>query len=59
MRRCLVVANQTLLGGPLLVGAQECLAAGPGQLHPVVPGSHAAGLEPFPGLTSDVVGEAA
>jgi hypothetical protein len=28
MRRYLVVANQTLLGGPLMARVQECLAAG-------------------------------
>ena len=41
MRRYLVVANQTLLGGPLLARIGECLAAGPCQFHLVVPASHA------------------
>ena len=41
MRRYLVVANQTLLGGPLLAKIGECLAAGPCQFHLVVPASHA------------------
>ncbi len=43
MRRYLVVANQTLLGGPLLARVQQCLAAGPCQFHLVVPASHALG----------------
>jgi len=43
MRRYLVVANQTLLGGPLLGRVQECLAAGPCQFHIVVPATHAPG----------------
>ena len=43
MRRYLVVANQTLLGGPLLARVQQCLAAGPCQFHLVVPASHAPG----------------
>jgi hypothetical protein len=41
MRRYLVVANQTLLGGPLLARIGECLAAGPCQFHLVVPAHHA------------------
>ncbi len=79
MRRYLVVANQTLLGGPLLTRVQGCLAAGPCQFHLVVPASHAGGravwteghdrgvaavrlaegLERFPSLGADVVGEVA
>ena len=43
MRRYLVVANQTLLGDPLLARIRECLAAGPCQFHLVVPASHAPG----------------
>lgn len=43
MRRYLVVANQTLLGDPLLARVTACLAAGPCQFHVVVPASHAPG----------------
>jgi hypothetical protein len=43
MRRYLVVANQTLLGDPLLARVSECVAAGPCQFHIVVPASHAPG----------------
>jgi hypothetical protein len=43
MRRYLVVANQTLLGDPLLGKVAECLGAGPCQFHIVVPASHAPG----------------
>lgn len=43
MRRYLVVANQTLLGDPLLGRIQECLAAGPCQFHLVVPATHVPG----------------
>jgi hypothetical protein len=43
MRRYLVVANQTLLGDPLLVRIKECLAAGPCAFHLVVPATHAPG----------------
>lgn len=43
MRRYLVVANQTLLGDPLLGRVRECLAAGPCQFHVVVPATHAPG----------------
>jgi len=43
MRRYLVVANQTLLGDPLLVRIEECLAKGPCQFHIVVPATHAPG----------------
>jgi hypothetical protein len=43
MRRYLVVANQTLLGDPLLGRIRECLAAGPCQFHLVVPATHAPG----------------
>jgi hypothetical protein len=43
MRRYLVVANQTLLGDPLLARIRECLAAGPSQFHLVVPATHAPG----------------
>jgi hypothetical protein len=43
MRRYLVVANQTLLGDPLLARIHECLAAGPSQFHLVVPATHAPG----------------
>ena len=43
MRRYLIVANQTLLGDPLLGRVKECLAAGPCQFHIVVPATHAPG----------------
>jgi hypothetical protein len=43
MRRYLIVANQTLLGDPLLGRVKECLAAGPCQFHVVVPATHAPG----------------
>jgi len=43
MRRYLVVANQTLLGDPLLGRIRDCLAAGPCQFHLVVPATHAPG----------------
>jgi len=43
MRRYLVVANQTLLGDPLLGRIRECLAAGPCRFHLVVPATHAPG----------------
>lgn len=43
MRRYLIVANQTLLGEPLLDRVRECLAAGPSQFHIVVPATHAPG----------------
>lgn len=43
MRRYLVVANQTLLGDPLLGRIKEILNAGPCQFHLVVPASHAPG----------------
>ncbi len=41
MRRYLVVANQTLLGDPLLVRIRDCLAGGPCHFHLVVPATHA------------------
>lgn len=44
MRRYLIVANQTLLGDPLLDRVRECLAAGPCQFHVVVPATHAPGV---------------
>jgi hypothetical protein len=40
MRRYLVVANQTLLGDPLVSKIRECLAAGPCRFHVVVPATH-------------------
>ena len=40
MRRYLVVANQTLLGEPLLARIRKCLAAGPCHFHLVVPAAH-------------------
>ncbi len=43
MRRYLVVANQTLLGDPLLGRIRECLAGGPCHFHLVVPATHAPG----------------
>lgn len=43
MRRYLIVANQTLLGDPLLARVRECLAAGPCSFHLVVPATHAPG----------------
>lgn len=43
MRHYLVVANQTLLGDPLLNRIKECLAAGPSRFHLVVPATHAPG----------------
>ena len=43
MRRYLVVANQTLLGDPLLGRLTECLAAGRCQFHLVVPATHVPG----------------
>ena len=43
MRRYLVVANQTLLGEPLLARVQGCLDAGPCQFHLVVPATHTPG----------------
>ena len=43
MRRYLIVANQTLLGEPLLGRVRECLAAGPCSFHLVVPATHAPG----------------
>lgn len=43
MRRYLIVANQTLLGEPLLARVRECIAAGPCQFHIVVPATHAPG----------------
>lgn len=43
MRRYLVVANQTLLGDPLLDRVRECIAAGPCRFHLVVPATHAPG----------------
>jgi hypothetical protein len=43
MRRYLVVANQTLLGDPLLARIHECLVAGPCEFHLVVPATHAPG----------------
>ena len=43
MRRYLIVANQTLLGDPLLARVRECLAAGPCEFHVVVPATHAPG----------------
>jgi hypothetical protein len=43
MRRYLVVANQTLLGDPLLGYIKQCLSAGPCQFHLVVPATHAPG----------------
>ncbi len=43
MHRYLIVANQTLLGDPLLVRVKECLASGPCQFYLVVPASHAPG----------------
>jgi hypothetical protein len=43
MRRYLIVANQTLLGDPLLGRVRECLAAGPCSFHVVVPATHAPG----------------
>lgn len=43
MRRYLVVANQTLLGEPLLGRVRECLASGPCEFHLVVPATHAPG----------------
>lgn len=43
MRRYLIVANQTLLGEPLLARVRECLAAGPCAFHLVVPATHAPG----------------
>jgi GABA permease len=43
MRRYLIVANQTLLGEPLLGRVRECIAAGPCSFHLVVPATHAPG----------------
>lgn len=43
MRHYLVVANQTLLGDPLLARLTECIAAGPCQFHLVVPATHVPG----------------
>lgn len=43
MHRYLVVANQTLLGDPLLERIRECLASGPCEFHLVVPATHAPG----------------
>jgi hypothetical protein len=43
VRRYLIVANQTLLGAPLLARVKECLAAGPCEFHLVVPATHAPG----------------
>jgi hypothetical protein len=43
MRRYLIVANQTLLGEPLLAKVRECIAAGPCEFHLVVPATHAPG----------------
>ncbi|MEN3316176.1 MAG: hypothetical protein V7605_2410 [Acidimicrobiaceae bacterium] len=43
MRRYLVVANQTLLGDPLLGRIRTCMAEGPCQFYLVVPASHAPG----------------
>jgi len=43
MRRYLIVANQTLLGDPLLGRITECMASGPCQFHLVVPATHAPG----------------
>jgi hypothetical protein len=43
MRHYLVVANQTLLGDPLVERVKECLAAGPCRFHLVVPATHAPG----------------
>jgi GABA permease len=43
MRRYLIVANQTLLGDPLLARVRRCMEAGPCQFHIVVPATHAPG----------------
>ena len=43
MRRYLVVANQTLLGDPLLGQITERISAGPCQFHVVVPATHVPG----------------
>lgn len=43
MHRYLVVANQTLLGDPLLERIRKCLASGPCEFHLVVPATHAPG----------------
>jgi hypothetical protein len=43
MRRYLIVANQTLLGDPLLDRVRECIAAGRCTFHLVVPATHAPG----------------
>ena len=43
MRRCLVVANQTLLGDSLLGQLTERISAGPCQFHLVVPATHVSG----------------
>lgn len=43
MRRYLIVANQTLLGDPLLGQITECMVSGPCQFHLVVPATHAPG----------------
>lgn len=43
MRRYLIVANQTLLGEPLLGRIRQCLASGPCQFHLVVPATHVPG----------------
>lgn len=43
MRRYLIVANQTLLGEPLLAKVRECLLVGPCEFHLVVPATHAPG----------------
>ena len=43
MRRYLIVANQTLLGEPLLGRVRQCLDAGPCEFHVVVPATHAPG----------------
>lgn len=43
MRHYLVVANQTLLGDPLLGRIAERLAAGPSRFYLVVPATHAPG----------------
>ena len=58
MRRYLVVANQTILGGPLLVRIPESIAVGPCQSHHAVPASrtHAPPLwseMPAPAFTAE------
>jgi GABA permease len=42
MPRYLVVANRTLGGEHLLAKVRECLVAGPGEFHVLVPASHPA-----------------